>query len=181
MQRTKFHKVTAAVIAVVVLAGGLILLFRDKKTTQNPGPVQEFTDLKVVQYYLHMPGRDYIIGRKEKSYEKISSAAKEAACSVSGSLPVRPESIQEIEAKGLSLSIWLLQPQKISTKIKGKGGNTDKYGNTVLVTDRILLVLSGKYQGKCFTRDSQSGQWQGWDLNQAGMGRLVEIVRNGGL
>lgn len=181
MQRPKFHKVIAAVIAVLVLLGGLALLFRDKKAVQNSGPVQEYTDLKVVQYYLHMPGRDYIIGRNEKSFEKISSAAKEAACSVSGSLPVRLDSVQEIESKGLSLSIWLIQPQKISTKIKKKGGNTDKYGNAVLVTDRILLVLSGKYQGKCFTRDPQSGQWQGWDLNQAGMGRLIEIIRGGGL
>lgn len=181
MQKSQVLKIITVVIGIVILAGGLTMLIRDQKGVKNSGPGQEFTDFQVVQYYLHMPGQDFIIGRKEKSFGKLSSTANTAALSISGSLPVKLANANEIESKVISVTIWLLQPQQVSTKIKTGSGKKDRYGNTVLLTDRIVLVMSGKYQGKIFTRNPQTGEWQGWNSDGAGINGLVEIIRSGGL
>lgn len=173
-------------LLIVLFVGGLYYLTQDKEQKSRNIYPQEFKNLSVVQFYLHMAGRDYIIGSQDKSFNKVFGAVQTAVLSIDKPLPevglFDQKSIQDINAKAVSLSVWLVEPQKISTKVKGSTGSTsDKYGNRVIVSDRIFLVLGGKFQGKVFTRDSQSGQWQVWDTASDGFMPLIEAVKDGGL
>lgn len=177
-------QIAVALMMMLVLIGGVFffLQVRSKENVEPQGASQEFKELKVVQFYFHMPGKDYIIGRAQKSFPKVLNAAGKAVLSISEKRPLELKDVRSIESEALSVSVWLLEPQKISTKIKPKNGpNVDKYGNTVLLTDRFLIVMSGRYRGRIFVRDPATSNWQAWAIDGEGMSKLVELVRTGGL
>lgn len=175
-----------AVLAALLLIGGMFFMTGERTKLPADKYTQEFKDLNVVQFYLHMSGGDYIIGRETKSYKKVMEAARKAVLSINkpmaGEDIFSEERIREIKSNTVSLSIWMPEPQKVSTRIKANDGMAkDKYGSSVLVTDRFLLVLGKKYQGKVFTRNTETGQWQAWDVEGEGFMPLIEAVRTGGL
>lgn len=195
MGNSKRMVAVVTILAALLLIGGLFWA-GGKKPQSTQSYRQEFGKLNVVQFYLHMQRRDYIIGRDNPNFNKVMAVASKAVLAISKPLPeigifpdqtspgktVETKSIQDIESGAVCLSIWLIEPQKISTRIRGNGTTLqDKYGNAVVETDRVLLVLGGKFMGKVFTRDYQTGQWRVWTADSDGFMPLIEAVRAGGL
>ncbi|MFZ5640932.1 MAG: hypothetical protein ACOY4Q_09605 [Bacillota bacterium] len=186
MKKSVRFETILAVLAALLLFSGMFFLTGERTKPAGDKYPQEFKDLNIVQFYLHMSGGDYIIGREKKSYDKVMDAARKAVLSINKPLAgeglFSEERIQEIKSNTVALSIWMPEPQKVSTRIKANDGMVkDKYGNSVVVTDRFLLVLGKKYQGKVFTRGAETGQWRAWDAKGEGFMPLIEAVRTGGL
>lgn len=213
-QRVNSHRLPALFLLVVLLVGIGYWWLREAPGPKEPTFKQEFTQLDVVQYYLHMPSGDVIIGRKNANFDQFSKVATNAILGINGAAASNKipeadltnsdsasesnkekgkagadfdansvESIQEIERKYISITLWLPQAQKISTKItKNPTPPVDKYGNQVITTDRVLLVLAGPYKGMILTRDdATTGTWTAWDTENPSVQQLVELVRKGGI
>ncbi len=192
---------TTAIIICLLSALIWFGLTRDKPIHKQQVPTQEFTKFQVVQMYLHMPKGDYIINRQNASFQKAVTAVESPVLKINQAMPeygVVPdkgpaqeenqETIETIKRKYVAVSLWLMQPQKISTSIKPGNNNDagegaalerDKYGNQVISTDRILIVLGGRLQGKVFVRDPVSGNWHVFSTGN--VVSLIELVRVGGL
>jgi len=180
---------TVAALAVSVLSIGIFFFLNlsGKDRVDVPGRSKEFGELKIVQFYLHLPGGDMIIGRdKKESFETLADITDrvilniEKELSESGSIDEKD--IQDIKSGSVSLSTWLIEPQKISTGLKGSGSRVkDKYGNYVIVTDRILFVLGGEYLGTVFVRNAETGAWKAWQAPPENMRQLADIIKAGGL
>jgi len=188
MEKSKTKLLTVIFIALIILAAGVFFWSRDWDQKGREDSPLEFTDLNVVQFYLHMSGGDHIIGSNDNSFPRIMDAVVRAVSSINRPLPElglfpdksppgrengpdagEPASIQDIESGAVSLSVWLIEPQKVNT------------GTGEIVTDRLLLVLGGKFQGMVFARDPASGNWTAWGTGSEGITKLAEIVRAGGL
>lgn len=204
IERIRSHRLLTLFLLMGVLAGVGYWWFNASSVIPDTAVKQEFTKLDVVQYYLHTPDGDTIIGRKNPNFEQFSKVAAKAILGINGAAQQESiretkeivdsvkgadsgeqsfESIQEIERKYISVTLWLPETQKISTKIiKNPAGSADKYGNQIITTDRVLLVLSGPYQGMVLTRsESTNGTWTVWDTESSPVRDLVEIVRKGGI
>lgn len=188
--------VMATVVAGAAILFGLFFLMGDKDRTTRQEHPQQYKKMNVVQFYLHMPGNDYIIGRKDSSFSEVMDAAGTAVLSINkslkdvGTLPEKDlgesagtgESIQDIKSGVVSLSIWLLEPQNISTKITAPDDlEKDSYGNGVITTDRLLLVLGGRHRGTIFVRNPETGLWSAWGTEGNGFTKLADLIRTGGI
>lgn len=185
--RTGRQKLLLAGIVVLLLAGALLYL-TDYRNNQQETELkqQEFRDISkyVVQFYLHLPGGDYIIGRKNAKYAQLMQSAQQTLCSISGPLNQKvytEEEIKQIKSQGIALSIWLTKPTKISTAISGgQGVVLDKYQNRVITADRFMITLSGKQRG-IYSRNAETGKWQAWTASGEGYLKLIDLIRKGGL
>ncbi|KNZ69272.1 hypothetical protein Tfer_2069 [Thermincola ferriacetica] len=173
------------------ICGGLYwLLHQSDNETKRETRNQEFISLQVVQFYLHLPGGDIIIGRKNPNFRKVLQLAEDVVTSVSEPLVSPLEGVREVEkavyeiqSNSVALSVWLINPQKISTKIPAKDGEiADKFKNRVIETDRIMIVLGGKYMGQVLTKEpGRDDKWLAWKVSHEQLMRLVDVVRVGGL
>lgn len=177
----------AAVIAVVAVVLVYLLFLSDKPPAEDTGK-KEFANLQVVQFYLHLPDGDIIIGRKNPKFYKLLELVQKTVTSINRpeKSPLAGQGVQkavyELQRENISLSVWLPQAQKISTEMPAEGKETgDQYHNRVLETDRILIVLGGHYRGQVFTRVPGKEEWLGWKTSAEDMRNLVELIRSGEL
>ena len=184
MNRSRL-KIIAALVALVFLAGGIWLLLNNAGEVERD-PKKEFTELRVVQFYLHLPKDDIIIGRaEEESFATLLDLIRQTVLNIgtpkSGVETFSQKEIDDITEQDVSVSAWLMESQKISTSMKDDSPDRDIYGNAVITTDRVLVALGGKYMGAVFIRDPQAGLWQSWEADRDSIRKFAETLRSGGL
>ncbi len=184
MKKVRLETV-AALFALALLVGVMWILLNDAGDVDRDNN-QEFTELRIVQFYLHLPAEDMIIGRgKTESFAELLNLMQQTVLNIentkSGLDTISQQDIDDISQQTVAVSAWLIKAQKISTSIKGTGPDRDKYGNAVISTDRIFVAMGGKHMGAVFTRDPESGLWQGWEADRGTIRKLAETLRTGGL
>lgn len=175
----------AALIALVVFIGVMWILLNDAGEAEQDKK-QEFTEIKVVQFYLHLPEEDMIIGRgKKESFTALQDLTEQAILNIenpkTGVDSLSQQVIDDITQQDIAVSAWLIESQKISISMKGSSPDLDQYGNSVITTDRVLVAMGGKYMGTVFTRDPEAGLWRGWEADRDSIRKFAETLRTGGL
>ncbi len=190
LTRNNYYYIVIAVLIGVVFVGVLTWWLRQPADVKDKEVVdQEFTQLKVVQFYLHLPTGDVIINRGnpkfaefQKLVESVITDVKDTSTEPALSTKGDTNSIKGIERSTVSLTTWLMEPQKVSSRITAKGTElADKFNNRVIETDRILIIMGGKQAGSVYTKKANGDIWTSWQTSGKGIKEMVEVVRKGGI
>lgn len=171
-KKIKIEQLAAIVIALLCIAGVVWWVFSSDNSIDKEVQKQENTELQVVQFYLHLPERDYIVGRQSPKFKELVGLTQELMNGLTDSIksPLAgsqgvQQSVYDIQRNNVSLSVWLPQ----------------SYQNQVMETDRILIILGGQYLGTVLTRTPNSEEWLAWETSTEQMGHFIELIRTGNL
>ena len=181
-------------IGLLVLAFVVGNLVFDKKEE----PVAKVEELQAPSVYtgqiiLLLKGNDIIMSSSTPKYGDFKKAIEEILFTIQGPAypgSIFPEeaeedqfSINQVKLEAIGVSTFLTQSVEIETNFdfpKEQIHNIKKNnkGKTNIITDQIVIVLSGEHKGIVFTRDSyESKKWNAWQGDQERISNLVGLMQ----
>lgn len=181
-------------IGLLVLAFVVGNLVFDKKEE----PVEKVEELQAPSVYtgqiiLLLKGNDIIMSSSTPKYGEFKKAIEEILFTIQGPAypgSIFPEeaeegqfSINQVKLEAIGVSTFLTQSVEIETNFEFPQEQIhnikkNNKGKTNIITDQIVIVLSGEHKGIVFTRDSyESKKWNAWQGDQERISNLVGLMQ----